>query len=263
MSSRCIFNSLTVGCWNIQGVLEKVQSSKINKLDDPFFRSILNKFDILCLQETHLSQDDTIPEATGYVSIPHCRTKSKNNRYFGGMIIYIKASIRSGTEILRTFDEDALEVKLLKNFFGLSKDIKLLFTYASPINSCYTKARTKNILDKIETHFIDGGHNFIVIGDLNGRTKLGEDFVRDNADNYSPINAPFYTKDTYLKRQNQDEHNIDCQGKLILNTCKSSALRILNGRTPGDMEGRFTRYPMNLADKPSVIDYALYVVNPY
>ena len=211
----------------------------------------------MCLQETHLSQDDIIPEATGYVPIPHCRVKSKNNRYFGGMIIYIKASIRNGTNIRRTFDEDAFEVTLLKNFFGLRNDIKLLFTYASPINSCYTKARATNILDKIETHFIDGGNNFIVIGDLNGRTKLGDDFVRDNSDNYSPINVPFYTKDTCLNRKNLDNHTIDQQGKLILNVCKSSALRILNGRTPGDMSGKFTRYPMNLADNPSVIDYAL------
>ena len=155
MNSRCIFNSLAVGCWNIQGVFEKVYSSKINKLDDPFFKSILNKFDILCLQETHLSQEDIIPETPGYVSIPHCRTKSKNNRYFGGMIIYIKASIKNGIDTRRTFDEDALEVTLLRNFFGLSNDIKLLFTYASPINSCYTKARATNILEKIETHFID------------------------------------------------------------------------------------------------------------
>ena len=169
MNSRCIFNSLAVGGWNIQGVFEKIQASKINKLDDPFFKSILKQFDILRLQETHLSQDDIIPEAKGYVPIPHCRVKSKNNRYFGGMIIYIKASIRNGTNIRRTFDEDAFEVTLLKNFFGLRNDIKLLFTYASPINSCYTKARATNILDKIETHFIDGGNNFIVIGDLNGR----------------------------------------------------------------------------------------------
>ena len=37
------------------------------------------------------------------------------------------------------------------------------------------------------------------------------DIVRDNLDKYSPINAPFYTKDTYLKRENQNDHNIDSQ----------------------------------------------------
>ena len=67
-----------------------------------------------------------------------------------------------------------------------------------------------------------------------------------------------YTKDSFpLKRRNMDDHTIDEQGKLILGICKSSALRILNGRTPGDENGRFTRYPSKLNDEPSVIDYAL------
>ena len=257
MGSRCIFNNLTVGCWNIQGVMEKVNSSKINKIEDPIFEKILKKFDILCLQETHLSQDDDVPKFDGYVPIPHCRKLSGNNRYFGGMLVYIKTSIRSGARIRRNFDDDALEVTLLKNFFGLGKDFKILFTYASPINSCYTKARTTNILDKIETQFIDDGNNFIIVGDLNGRTKLAEDFVRDDLDDHSPINVPFYTKDTYLERQNMDGHTIDSQGKLILEICKNSRLRILNGRTVGDTSGKYTRYPVNIFDKPSVIDYAL------
>ena len=66
-----------------------------------------------------------------------------------------------------------------------------------------------NVLDKIEIHYIDGGNNFIIMGELNGRTKLGEDFVRDSTDKHSPINVPFYTKDTYSSRKNMDEHTID------------------------------------------------------
>ena len=173
------------------------------------------------------------------------------------MMIFVRTSINNGVKIRKTFDEDALEVILLKKYFGLANDIKLLFTYASPINSCYTKARTMNILDKIETHFIDGGNNFIIMGDLNGRTKIGDDFVTDNLDKHSPINVPFYTKDKYINRNNQDDHTIDSQGKLILKLCKTSSLRILNGRTAGDNTGHFTRYPSNFCDKPSVIDYAL------
>jgi exonuclease III len=247
-----------VGCWNIEGVYEKINSVKLCKLDQPIFQETLKKHDILCLQETHLSQDEIIPETNGYVTIPHCRKISANNRYFGGFLIYIKTSIRNGVKIRHHFDEDALEVTLLKNFFGLNKDVKFLFTYASPINSCYTKTRTTNILDKIETLYIDDGGNVIIMGDLNGRTKMGDDFIRDNTDKHSPINMSFYTKDIYLlNRQNSDEHIIDEQGKLILGLCKSSALRILNGRNLGDKYGKYTRYPSNMTDKPSVIDYAL------
>jgi hypothetical protein len=47
------------------------------------------------------------------------------------------------------------------------------------------------------------------------------------------------------------------QGKKILELCKYSSYRILNGRIKGDKTGKFTRYPRNLQDVPSVIDYAL------
>ena len=88
------------------------------------------------------------------------------------MLLFKKCSIRSGSKVPRNFDDDVLEVTLSKNYFGLTKDFKIIFT---PINSCYTKARTINVLDKIETQFIDGDKNFIIMGDLNGRTKLAED----------------------------------------------------------------------------------------
>ena len=65
MVSRCIFKNLTVGCWNVEGVDEKVNSSKISKLEQPFFKDTLKKFDILCLQETHLSEDYNIPQING------------------------------------------------------------------------------------------------------------------------------------------------------------------------------------------------------
>ena len=60
-----------------------------------------------------------------------------------------------------------------------------------------------------------------------------------------------------LIRQTVDTTNADEQGKYILNLCKSSGMRILNGRTPWDHRGNFTRYPPNLHEKLSLIDYGL------
>ena len=70
MSSRCIFNNLAVGCWNIQGADEKINSVKISKFGQPFFRNTLKMFDIFCVQETHLSVDENIPEINGYDATP-------------------------------------------------------------------------------------------------------------------------------------------------------------------------------------------------
>lgn len=257
MSTKCMFKTLTVGSWNIEGIYEKVNGVKLCKLNDPLFQKTLLKFDIMCLQETHVPVDEKLPSFKGFDSIPHCRGISSNNRYFGGFLIFIRKSIKMGLKIGKIRDDDAFEITLKKSFFGTSKDKKILFVYASPLNSCYTKSRTENIFDKIETKLVDGGSNHIIMGDLNGKTKFGEDFVRDNSDDHSPINIPFYNKDMYINRQNSDTHPIDQQGKRILELCKNISVRILNGRNHGDIEGKLTRFPSNMNENPSVIDYAL------
>ena len=89
MASKCIFKNLKVGCWKIQGLHEKVNGVKLCKLNETFFENTLKTFDILCLQETHLAQDDNVHRFNGYVTIPRRWKKSCNNMYFGGILIYI------------------------------------------------------------------------------------------------------------------------------------------------------------------------------
>ena len=139
----------------------------------------------------------------------------------------------------------------------MKDDKRIVFAYASPFNSPYTQSRDTNILEKFETK--DACClNTLLIGDLNGRTNTAEDFVRDQDDKHCPVDIPIYTRDSFLKRNNKDPNAIDQQGKLILDLCKSTGMRILNGRTFGDSEGNFTRFPLHKnTDKPSTIDYVL------
>ena len=140
----------------------------------------------------------------------------------------------------------------------MDKHVRILFTYASPITSPYIKARSKTVLEKLETSIEDGRNSVIVMGDLNGRTKTEEDFVQDKDDEHSPINEiPLYIADSQLSRNNRDTNAVDGQGRAILDLCKSKSLRILNGRTRGDETGTFTRYPKRKFENPSVIDYTL------
>ena len=174
------------------------------------------------------------------------------------MLIFIRRTIKKGVKINKKVDDDSLEVILDSKYFGLSGNIRILFTYASPLTSSYTKSRTKTVLEKIENYIVDGRRSFLVMGDLNGRTKKEDDFVRDTADKHSPIEEiPFYIPDTEMERNNKDNTPIDEQGKKVLEICKSNSLRILNGRTSGDEFGTFTRYPKRKNENPSVIDYTL------
>ena len=107
---------LSVGCWNIEGIYQKINGVRISKLDDESFETTLNQFDILCLQETHTSQKDA-PKFKNFVPIPHCREISGNKRYFGGMLLFIRKTIRKGVKVNCKVDVDSLEVILNSVFF--------------------------------------------------------------------------------------------------------------------------------------------------
>ena len=84
------------------------------------------------------------------------------------------------------------------------------------------------------------------------------DFVLDNGDNHTPvIDIDCYIYDSPIGRQNLDTHPVDAQGKKLLQLCKNSRIRILNGRTKEDRLGNFTRYPITERESPSSIDYVL------
>ena len=250
---------LTIGCWNINGIYEKVNNVQINKLEDEIFLNVLKRFDILCLQETHIGQDDKPIIPDDYAPVPHCRSISSNNQYFGGMLLLIRKSVKGLVSIRKDYDQDVIEVLLKKKAFNLREDKRIIFAYASPITSPYTNAREMNVLEKLETKDACC-QNTLLMGDLNGRTGNVEDFVRDSEDKHCPVDTPLYTRDLSLQRNNLDPSPVDQQGKLILNLCKSTGLRILNGRTFGDRDGNLTRYPLQNVE--NVDDYPDISVNP-
>ena len=195
--------------------------------------------------------------SSGFKAIPHCRKISGNSRYFGGLLVLIRKSIYKGIKFGKFSDDDAYHLILKKDFFGLKNDKSLLFTYASPFSSSYTKARQDNLFDKIETQVEH--RNLILIGDLNGKTGTDDDFVLDSSDEHSPVAGnPCYVRDDPIGRKNRDKHPTDQQGKRILEICKNMSMRILNGRINGDETGNFTRYPKHSRENPSTIDYALF-----
>ena len=154
----------------MQGVYDKVNNLDISKLEDETFLKVLKKFDILCLQETHLGENDIPDVPDDYVPIPHCRKMSGNRRYFGGMLLLVRKSIRGLITIHKDFDQDTLEVRLKKKSFNLKQDKRIIFAYASPFNSSYTKSREMNILEKLETKDACC-RDTLLMRDLNGRTK--------------------------------------------------------------------------------------------
>ena len=127
----------------------------VNKLRDEEFVQTAQSHDILCIQETHCGPQDVPTKHFDeeFKSTPHCRKMSSNNRYFGGMILMIRKSIRKGVKFTNTEDPDILGITLKKDFFNLSEDVNIWFVYASPVNSPYTIKRD-NIFFKLEQKII-------------------------------------------------------------------------------------------------------------
>ena len=252
-------NFINVGVWNIHGLFVKINNFKLNKLDDSEFLKRLKQFEILCLQEIHCGQSDTQSlSVKGYKLFPFHRQISNNNRYYGGSLLFVKDEIRDGVKIIQTLGGDKIWIRLKKEFFNLERDIFLCFVYAPPESSTYAKNLDYDILEKLEleisTHSSMG--NIIIAGDFNAKTGTECDYVSDIDDQHSPVNGnPLYPFDKPIRRNNRDKHGVDMQGQRLLNLCKNTQIRLLNGRTQGDRMGEFTRFPLSLRESPSTIDY--------
>ena len=126
------------------------------------------------------------------------------------------------------------------------------------MNSPYLKENDLDILDIVEKDIslYRNSENILIAGDLNAKTKTESDCVSDHDDQHSPIyQSDLYISDNCVLRRNNDNHPVDEQGRKILELCKNSRIRILNGRMPGDRLGAYTRYPLSLRETPSTLDY--------
>ena len=131
---------VSICSWNVGGLFSK----NINKINDPDFLKELLPYDIIFLSETHTGYETKIL-IDGFQHFPICRPISSNSRYYGGLALLIRNSIRNGIKILKNTSSEYQWVKLCKNFFHLEKDTFICFSYISPCNF-----QTKSDTDSIE-----------------------------------------------------------------------------------------------------------------
>jgi hypothetical protein len=251
------YNFVNVGVWNIHGLFTNINKTKLNKLEDPEFTKRLKSFEILCLQETQCGPKDTLAlSVKGYNLFCSHRKMSRIGRHFGGILLLVKEELRPGVKVIDKSNGDKMWIKLKSDFFNLKKDLFICFPYVPPITSSYVGNLEYDIFQKIEEEIChySGLGNVMIAGDFNGKTNTNNDFVLDYQDNHSPVNdIVTYNFDVPLVRKNQDKHLMDNQGETFLNLCKNTRMRILNGRTRGDRNGSFTRYPLSLRESPSTL----------
>ena len=251
-------NTVKVMSWNIQGIGQKLELQEI--------RSMFFKYDIIFLYET-MKLDTFDPQLEGYHYL-HCQRKYKHpkaRRPSGGIAVFIKLELYSSkTIIIEKVNEHIIWLKIKRS----QEEMYLGGAYIPPqgsmiyMNSNYGLDIFNEIRKDI-ARFLDRTPNVSICGDLNSRTGCNIDFEENvNGKNSSIISKlnlctsqPANTKPYWSEKQRQSKDNtVNSYGKELLNLCKSSNIRIMNGLFSENETNTFTCYS---SMGQSVVDYLL------
>ena len=95
-----------------------------------------------------------------------------------------------------------------------------------------------------------------LLGDFNSRTGTPPDFNVTDDDKYTPVPEQYNSDEheSLYNHENEDTCNVNEYSKKLLEFCHETELRILNGRTLGDLEGKLTCHKWNGS---STVDYGI------
>ena len=216
------------------------------------------QYDIVCLLETHCSPDTSI-DLQGFTSVSLCRPKFRNARKFsGGVSVLIKNELKKVVSVIKSkvLPYDLLWLKVNKNFVHRINDMYICVTYLSPVNSSFILRQDIDLYSVLENEVVRYSSigDKMLVGDLNSRTANEYDFIaNDGSDSHIPV-PDGYISDTPMRPRYCQDKTLNGYGRKLLNLCKSSGLRILNGRKFGDLTGRFTCHEYGGS---STVDYIL------
>lgn len=179
---------------------------------------------------------------SGYVSHNFYRKFQNRNakRCNGGVVLYYKEHLKKGIEIIRTPYDTVIWLKLDRLFFHFDKDVYICGTYIWCEDSPAYNIATVDLFDTIQNdiHDFEELGSLYLVGDWNSRVGVKHDFI--NCDMFNrQTDDNDYIPDRPLDRASMDKicNNF---GVKVLDLCKSTCLRIANGRLFRDNCGMFT-----------------------
>ena len=142
---KCHESELKILSWNVE-VLSKSKRANTNFVD------FISKYDLICLSESWTSRNSNIT-LNGYCNPIHSYRRVQNRRAkrnSGGIIIYIKDTIRPGIKLVKNEIDCLVWIMLDKNFFHMENDWYLAITYIPPESSNYHTLYDIDIFSKLE-----------------------------------------------------------------------------------------------------------------
>ncbi len=236
-------DKIQIGALNCQGLKEKI--------DSPEILNLIEETDIFGVSETWMKTGDDI-SLPGFTFYPFNRKHIKGTPR-GGVGIFVRDEIKKNVKIrYEMSSENLIWCKVTKDYMGYDDDLFIGFVYFPPE---YSTREKKNNIDHfkqlLETVGKLKNNNIILMGDFNARTKNLDDTLSEEKHEDFPIQDFFSS--IVSKRSNQD-HTVNNYGRKLIEYCIATLSYIANGRTLGDLEGKFTCHQHNGS---STVDYAV------
>lgn len=241
---------------NVQGLFTK----RTNKLKSQCLNDILINNDIVMFTETWTDQFSELHvEGFEYFVLHRTLVKTTSKRNSGGIIIYVKNELVCDDTLFFTCQDDIIWVKIAASKLNIDKDVMVGLCYVLPDDSSRQSVVENCIFDRLIDSVINvenickGNCYYAVFGDYNSRTSTLPDFVANDNGMYMTMLPDDYTDDSEFQRRSQDQGHVNNNGLLLLDLCKQTGLRILNGRVGQD--SLLGKYTFVNSRGCSVIDY--------
>ncbi|CAG2190212.1 unnamed protein product [Mytilus edulis] len=198
----------------------------------------------------HLTPQQCIDELDQFISLIHDKWSLAK--------IIISLTTPRKIEYIKTESKFVLWCKISKVINRLD-DILLGIIYIPPE---YTSYSSIDAINEIEMELFELSHKFskcLLVGDFNARTGSEDDFIFvpdseshvvdiENIQINAVCNLDQYD---FSRKRNSRDKNKNRFGNQLLEFCKGNNFFIMNGRTLGDIDGKFT------CRNSSVVDYCL------
>ena len=185
--------------------------------------------------------------------------QSTASRYSAGLVIYIANYLKNYVKFLKTDKDDILWICIKGEVFASDEDLYLCLCYNTPIGSSREAMDDGiSIFDQIlqcVVHVESSSRSkcqFLICGDFNARVANLSDYVENDFASHVSVLPDDYVEDIPMARWSEDI-GTNQYGPFLLDFCKQSGLRIVNGRF-GQKSGKYTY----LSDRgKSVIYYVI------
>ena len=247
---------------NVQGLI----SRRTNKLLTPELQNVFQNNDVVLFTETWSNNmsDVHVDNFECYVLNREENIQS-SKRSSGGLIVYLRNNYVSSETLVFTSEDDILCIKIRGSLLGLDNDLYYCLTYVVPENSSRQGLIESHTLDRLLLKITEleannsGSFYMILCGDFNAHTSDSADYVIDDHFSHMPDLLPdSYIYDVPIRRCSKDQGRTNNYGIMLLDLCKQTGLRILNGRFDKDKEGNFTHVGSRGS---SVVDYVIATQN--